>query len=94
MEPYKYAGYPMLIKTIRMETQDSNLFSKKTPLLPAASELAFHTINCSALNVEELRRENGIEVGSIRAQVFFDMWFDSLGGFLMSCVSYKFLMSN
>jgi len=62
LEPYKYAGYPMLIKTIRMETQDSSLFAKKTPLLPAASELAFHTINCSALNVEELRRENGIEV--------------------------------
>ena len=52
----------MLIKTIRMETEDSSLFSKKTPLLPAASELAFHTINCSALNVEELRREHGIEV--------------------------------
>ena len=55
----------MLIKTIRMETQDSSLFAKKTPLLPAASELAFHTINCSALNVEELRRENGIEVGVV-----------------------------
>ena len=52
----------MLIKTIRMETEDSSLFLKKTPLLPAASELAFHTINCSALNVEELRREKGIEV--------------------------------
>ena len=64
LEPYKYAGYPMLIKTIRMETTDSSLFLKKTPLLPAASELAFHTINCSALNVEELRRESGIEVCS------------------------------
>eukprot|EP00795_Rhopilema_esculentum_P013369 gene13369-4225_t len=62
LEPYKYAGYPMLIKTITMEAADNSLFSKKTPLLPAASELAFHTINCSALNVEELRRENGIEV--------------------------------
>ncbi|XP_062841489.1 dnaJ homolog subfamily C member 13-like isoform X2 [Trichomycterus rosablanca] len=62
LEPYKYAGYPMLIKTITMETDDEQLFSKTSPLLPAASDLAFHTVNCSALNAEELRRENGIEV--------------------------------
>lgn len=62
LEPYKYAGYPMLIKTIKMETEDELLFSKTSPLLPAAAELAFHTVNCSALNAEELRRENGIEV--------------------------------
>lgn len=52
----------MLIKTITMETSDKQLFSKASPLLPAASELTFHTVNCSALNAEELRRENGIEV--------------------------------
>lgn len=62
LEPYKYAGYPMLIKTIKMENEDEQLFSKLSPLLPAAAELAFHTVNCSALNAEELRRENGIEV--------------------------------
>ncbi|KAK2561616.1 DnaJ-like protein subfamily C member 13 [Acropora cervicornis] len=62
LQPYKYAGYPMLIKTIRMETEDGTAFSKDAPLLAAASELAFHTINCSALNAEELRREDGIEV--------------------------------
>ncbi|XP_063063073.1 dnaJ homolog subfamily C member 13-like isoform X1 [Engraulis encrasicolus] len=62
LEPYKYAGYPMLIKTITMETGDEQLFSKTSPLLPAGAELAFHTVNCSALNAEELRRENGIEV--------------------------------
>jgi len=62
LEPYKYAGYPMLIKTIKMETNDDALFSKSGPLLSAASELAYHTVNCSALNAEELRRENGIEV--------------------------------
>ncbi|XP_016348350.1 dnaJ homolog subfamily C member 13-like [Sinocyclocheilus anshuiensis] len=62
LEPYKYAGYPMLIKTITMETGDGQLFSKTSALLPAAAELAFHTVNCSALNAEELRRENGIEV--------------------------------
>uniref|UniRef100_A0AAZ3S408 J domain-containing protein n=1 Tax=Oncorhynchus tshawytscha TaxID=74940 RepID=A0AAZ3S408_ONCTS len=62
LEPYKYAGYPMLIKTITMETGDEQLFSKTSPLLPAAIELAFHTVNCSALNAEELRRESGIEI--------------------------------
>jgi len=62
LEPYKYAGYPMLIKTVMMETQDDALFSKDAPLLTAASELCYHTVNCSALNAEELRRERGIEV--------------------------------
>ena len=61
LQPYKYAGYPMLIKTISFENDDSSLFIKSTPLLPAAAELCFHTINTSALNVEELRRENGLE---------------------------------
>lgn len=52
----------MLIKTIRMETNDDALFSKSAPLLAAAAELCHHTVNCSALNAEELRRENGIQV--------------------------------
>lgn len=51
-----------MIKTIRMETKDEQLFSKEVPLLTAASELCYHTVYCSVLNAEELRRENGIEV--------------------------------
>ena len=62
LQPYKYSGYPMLMKTIQLETSDSQLFDKETALLPAACELAYHTVNCSALNAEELRREQGIEV--------------------------------
>ena len=62
LEPYKYAGYPMLITTIQRETGDDELFSKTAPILTAASEVAFHTMNTSALNAEELRRENGIVV--------------------------------
>ncbi|KAK9875337.1 hypothetical protein WA026_007733 [Henosepilachna vigintioctopunctata] len=62
LEPYKYAGYPQLIKTIKMETDDDQLFSKSAPLLSAASELAYFTVHCSALNAEELRRENGLEI--------------------------------
>lgn len=62
LQPYKYAGYSQLIKTIKMETADDQLFSKNAPLLASASELAYHTVHCSALNAEELRRENGLEV--------------------------------
>jgi len=59
LEPYKYAGYPMLIKTMELEVADSTLFAKETPLLPHCLEVVYHTLNCSALNVEELRREKG-----------------------------------
>lgn len=52
----------MLIKTISLESQDEQLFSKSAPLLAAATELAYHTVKCSALNAEELRREKGLEV--------------------------------
>ena len=38
------------------------MFSKSAPLLAAASELAYYTVQCSALNAEELRRERGLEV--------------------------------
>ena len=62
MQPYKYAGYPMLIKTIERETGDDDLFSKSAPILTAASEVAYHTMNNSALNAEELCRDNGIPV--------------------------------
>lgn len=50
-----------MIKTIRLETKDDQLFAKSEPLLSAASELCYHTVHCSALNAEELRREEGIE---------------------------------
>ncbi|XP_019858666.1 PREDICTED: dnaJ homolog subfamily C member 13 [Amphimedon queenslandica] len=62
LRPYKYAGYPMLIKTIERETGDEDLFSKSAPILTAASEVAYHTMNNSALNSEELCRENGIPI--------------------------------
>ncbi|XP_037090468.1 dnaJ homolog subfamily C member 13-like isoform X2 [Pollicipes pollicipes] len=62
LRPYKYAGYPMLVTTIRMETEDDQLFSKSAPLLAAATEVAYYTVRCSALNAEELRRERGLEL--------------------------------
>eukprot|EP01135_Chromosphaera_perkinsii_P007978 Nk52_evm50s1073 gene=Nk52_evmTU50s1073 len=60
--PYKYSGYPQLIKTMSMETEDDMLFSKETPLLPEACAVARYTISTSPLNAEELCREGGIEV--------------------------------
>ena len=62
LHPYKYAGYPMLIKTIANETNDEKLFHKSAPLLAAASECVYFTVKCSALNAKELRRKNGLEV--------------------------------
>ncbi|XP_022662013.1 dnaJ homolog subfamily C member 13-like [Varroa jacobsoni] len=62
LHPYKYAGYPMLIKMIETETQDDQLLSKQTPLLGLAIETMYHTLNCSELNVQELRREDGLAV--------------------------------
>ncbi|KAL5258298.1 hypothetical protein ACHWQZ_G008960 [Mnemiopsis leidyi] len=61
LQPYKYAGYPMLIKTIVAETNDHQLFSNEHTVLPSACELCFFTIANSALNAEELRRDNGLE---------------------------------
>ena len=52
----------MLIQTITMETKDERLFAKPVPLLAAACELVYHTVACSPLNAEELRRERGFEI--------------------------------
>lgn len=60
-----------MIKTIKLETSDEQLFSKSAMLLTAATELAYHTVNCSALNAEELNRENGFVVSEILFIVSF-----------------------
>lgn len=61
LHPYKYSGYPMLIKTIKSEIEDDRLFSKPDPLLAYACETAYYTFRCSNKNAEELRREGGLE---------------------------------
>ncbi|XP_028165155.1 dnaJ homolog subfamily C member 13-like [Ostrinia furnacalis] len=64
LAPYKYAGYPQLLRTARLEVEADQLFaeSEAPALLPAACELAHATVACSALNAEELRREGGLQV--------------------------------
>ena len=61
LNDYKYAGYPMLIKTIQMETALPDLFSKETDLLGPCCELVYYTLRASALNSEELCETGGIE---------------------------------
>ncbi|KAL3317070.1 DnaJ subfamily C member 13 [Cichlidogyrus casuarinus] len=71
LAPHKYAGYPMLLKTIKLETEDDNLFARaeancasgegtNAVLLADATELVYETVATSALNAEEMRREGGI----------------------------------
>lgn len=63
LSAYKYAGYGQLIRTIDLEAKNSSLFQEGGgTLLSAAVELANHTLMSSALNAEQLRREQGLEV--------------------------------
>uniref|UniRef100_A0A8R1HPJ1 J domain-containing protein n=1 Tax=Caenorhabditis japonica TaxID=281687 RepID=A0A8R1HPJ1_CAEJA len=62
LSEYKYAGYSQLIKTIDLEAKDEALFIKGGgDLLSAAIELSNYTLISSALNAEQLRRDNGLE---------------------------------
>ncbi|WOL19523.1 hypothetical protein Cni_G28321 [Canna indica] len=61
LEPFKYAGYPMLLNAVTVDNDDSNfLSSERAPLLIAASELIWLTCASSSLNGEELIRDGGI----------------------------------
>lgn len=62
LHQYKYAGYPMLLKTLKLEMDDPYLFSKNNPLLAHACKTVYHSVRCSALNAEELRREEGLDI--------------------------------
>lgn len=44
LEPFKYAGYPMLLNAVTVDEEDTNfLSSERAPLLVAASELIWLT---------------------------------------------------
>ncbi|XP_061362142.1 dnaJ homolog subfamily C GRV2 [Gastrolobium bilobum] len=63
LEPFKYAGYPMLLSAVTVDKDDSNfLSSDRAPLLVAASELVWLTCASSSLNGEELVRDGGIHL--------------------------------
>ncbi|PON73364.1 Coatomer beta subunit [Parasponia andersonii] len=63
LEPFKYAGYPMLLNAVTVDKDDSNfLASDRAPLLVAASELIWLTCASSMLNGEELVRDGGIQL--------------------------------
>lgn len=61
LQPFKYAGYPMLLNAVTVDKDDSNFLSaERAPLLVAASELTWLTCVSSALNGEELVRDGGV----------------------------------
>ncbi|OVA01623.1 DnaJ domain [Macleaya cordata] len=61
LEPFKYAGYPMLLNAVTVDKDENNfLSSDRAPLLVAASELIWLTCASSSLNGEELVRDGGI----------------------------------
>ncbi|XP_030471373.2 dnaJ homolog subfamily C GRV2 isoform X1 [Syzygium oleosum] len=63
LEPFKYAGYPMLLNAVTVDKDDNNfLSSERAPLLVAASELLWLTCASSSLNGEELVRDDGIQL--------------------------------
>ncbi|VDM52100.1 unnamed protein product, partial [Angiostrongylus costaricensis] len=63
LSAYKYAGYGQLVRTIEYEAKNSSLFQEGGgALLSAAVELSNYTLMSSALNAEQLRREQGLEV--------------------------------
>ncbi|KAL5572713.1 hypothetical protein UlMin_022310 [Ulmus minor] len=63
LEPFKYAGYPMLLNAVTVDKDDNNfLSSDRAPLLVAASELIWLTCASSSLNGEELVRDGGIQL--------------------------------
>lgn len=66
LEPFKYAGYPMLLNAVTVDQDDNNfLASDRAPLLVAASELIWLTCASSSLNGEELVRDGGIQLLAI-----------------------------
>ncbi|XP_031265739.1 dnaJ homolog subfamily C GRV2 [Pistacia vera] len=63
LEPFKYAGYPMLLSAVTVDQDDNNfLASDRAPLLVAASELIWLTCASSSLNGEELVRDGGVQL--------------------------------
>lgn len=63
LEPFKYAGYPMLLNAVTVDQDDNNFLSAdRAPLLVAASELIWLTCASSSLNGEELVRDGGIQL--------------------------------
>ncbi|KAK8945096.1 hypothetical protein KSP39_PZI008112 [Platanthera zijinensis] len=63
LEPFKYAGYPMLLNAVTVDENDTNfLSSESASLLIAASELIWLTCTSSSLNGKELIRDGGITI--------------------------------
>ncbi|XP_039045088.1 dnaJ homolog subfamily C GRV2-like [Hibiscus syriacus] len=72
LEPFKYAGYPMLLNAITVDKEDNFLSSDRAPLLVAPSELVWLTCASSSLNGEELVRDGGIQLYNTSLSLHFE----------------------
>ncbi|KAL0042756.1 hypothetical protein WJX79_009797 [Trebouxia sp. C0005] len=76
LEPFKYAGYPMLLQAVALPQQEQAddpaahfLAPQQAPRLQVAVELCWLTCVSSELNGEELTRSGGIDIlGSLLAR--------------------------
>eukprot|EP00210_Caulerpa_lentillifera_P007523 g7188.t1 len=66
LQPFKYAGYPMLLEAINLPEESTGskhfLSANKAPQFQAAVELCWLTCVCSHLNGEELTRSDGVDI--------------------------------
>ncbi|KEG15603.1 endosomal trafficking protein RME-8 [Trypanosoma grayi] len=72
MSHYKYAGYGLLLKLIKLEFEDQEMLRKEVVLMEPATELCYFTVQNVPLNADELQEEGGIELLSGVTQRCFE----------------------
>ncbi|KAK3252936.1 hypothetical protein CYMTET_37789 [Cymbomonas tetramitiformis] len=60
LEPFKYAGYPMLMDALRVEDSESSFLQERGEVLQIAAQLCWLTCVSSAKNGEEILRVGGL----------------------------------
>ncbi|PWV15681.1 putative endosomal trafficking protein RME-8 [Trypanosoma cruzi] len=73
MKGYKYAGYSLLLKLIKMEFGDPEMLKKEVVLMEPATELCYFTVQNLPMNADELQEEGGIELLSGVTQRCFEI---------------------
>eukprot|EP00727_Mastigamoeba_balamuthi_P010951 m51a1_g6479 hypothetical protein (2880) ;mRNA; r:107787-117893 len=63
LSPFKYAGYALLVETLGAAVEADD-----RPMLALCSELCYCTVQSSGLNVEELRRQGGLDTLGLALQ--------------------------
>lgn len=73
LQPYKYAGYELLLRLIESEFRSPDALHKPIVLLDPATELCYFTIRNTPLNADELQEENGMHLLADIATYCFDL---------------------